>query len=195
VRFLAASSCFLRYSQPAGDAPFVFLCVGLLDRVSYGSPKLAPNTIDSEHHSQVSSIGDALLRAQLLSCPRLCFFLPRSGIGKQPNIYLFLSKPACFLIFLSPSANHLLASTSWTRLTNCLKAMTGKLIAQRIHGTVLSILLARAYSIAAAEKGDAKKVDGLGTAGEPGRRESGSPVTPFAGSRLGVMVGEEKQRR
>ena len=80
-------------------------------------------------------------------------------------------------------------------LTTCLKAMTGKLIAQRIQGTVLSILLARAYSIAAAEKGDAKKVDGLGTAGEPGRRERGSPATPFAGRRLGVMVGEEKQRR
>jgi hypothetical protein len=73
--------------------------------------------------------------------------------------------------------------------------MTGKLIAQRIQGTVLSILFARAYSIAAAEKGDAKKVDGLGTAGEPGRRERGSPATPFAGRRLGVMVGEEKQRR
>jgi hypothetical protein len=80
-------------------------------------------------------------------------------------------------------------------LTTCLKAMTGKLIAQRIQGTVLSILFARAYSIAAAEKGDAKKVDGLGTAGEPGRRERGSPATPFAGRRLGVMVGEEKQRR
>jgi hypothetical protein len=80
-------------------------------------------------------------------------------------------------------------------LTICLKAMTGKLIAQRIHGTVLSILFARAYSIAAAEKGDAKKVDGLGTAGEPGRRERGSPATPFAGRRLGVMMGEEKQRR
>jgi hypothetical protein len=80
-------------------------------------------------------------------------------------------------------------------LTTCLKAMTGKLIAQRIQGTVLSILFARAYSIAAAEKGDAKKVDGLGTAGEPGRRERGSPATPFAGRRLGVMMGEEKQRR
>lgn len=80
-------------------------------------------------------------------------------------------------------------------LTICLKAMTGKLIAQRIHGTVLSILLARAYSIAAAEKGDAKNVDGFGTAGDPGRTESGSPVVPFVERRLGVMVGEEKQRR
>ena len=116
--------------------------------------------------------------------------------GKTSRLYLFLSKPACFLIFLSPSANHLLASTSWMTLTICLKAMTGKLIAQRIQGTVLSILLARAYSIAAAEKGEAKNAEGLGTAGEPGTRVSGSPMLPpFAGRRLGVMVGEEKQRR
>jgi hypothetical protein len=80
-------------------------------------------------------------------------------------------------------------------LTNCLNNMTGALTKQRIHGTVLSILLARAYSIAAAEKGEAKNVDGLGTAGEPGRRESGSPAAPFAGRRLGVTMGEEKQRR
>jgi hypothetical protein len=60
---------------------------------------------------------------------------------------------------------------------------------------MLFILLARAYSIAAAEKGDAKNVEGLGTAGEPGRRESGWPPTPSAGRRLGVIMGEEKQRR
>ena len=71
--------------------------------------------------------------------------------------------------------------------------MTGKLMTQSAQGTVLSILLARAISIAAAEKGEAKKAEGLGWAGDPGTRESGS--LPFAGRRAGVMVGEEKQRR
>ena len=81
-------------------------------------------------------------------------------------IYFSLSNPAFFLSFLSPSANHLLASTNCTTLTYCLNAMTGKLM---------------------------KKAEGLGTAGEPGRRVSGSP--PLTGRRAGVMVGEEKQRR
>jgi hypothetical protein len=111
----------------------------------------------------------------------------------QATIYLCLSKPAFFLSFLSPSANHLLASTSCTIFTHCLNAMTGKLIMQITHGTVLSILLARAISIAAAEKGEAKKAEALGAAGEPGRRVRGSP--PLTGKRAGVMVGEEKQRR
>jgi hypothetical protein len=111
----------------------------------------------------------------------------------HPKIYFSLSNPAFFLSFLSPSANHLLASTNCTTLTYCLNAMTGKLMMQRAQGTVLSILLARAISIAAAEKGEAKKAEGLGTAGEPGRRVSGSP--PLTGRRAGVMVGEEKQRR
>ena len=111
----------------------------------------------------------------------------------HPKIYFSLSNPAFFLSFLSPSANHLLASTNCTTLTYCLNAMTGKLMMQRAQGTVLSILLARALSIAAAEKGEAKKAEGLGTAGEPGRRVSGSP--PLTGRRAGVMVGEEKQRR
>jgi hypothetical protein len=74
-----------------------------------------------------------------------------------------------------------------------LKAITGKLIMHSAQGTLLSILLARAISIAAAEKGEAKKAEALGTAGEPGRRVSGSP--PLTGRSAGVMVGEEKQRR
>lgn len=49
--------------------------------------------------------------------------------------------------------------------------------------------------MAAAEKGEEKNMDGLGEAGEPGRRERGSVALPLVGSRAGVMIGEEKQRR
>jgi hypothetical protein len=173
----------------------------LLAKASYGSAKPAPNTLVSESfclgHLQ-------LVEFVLLNRPKSCDdqVVATSNIEAvyalqmttyHPKIYFSLSNPAFFLSFLSPSANHLLASTSCTTLTYCLKAMTGKLITQRTQGTVLSILLARAISIAAAEKGEAKKAEGLGTAGEPGMRVSGSP--PLTGRRAGVMVGEEKQRR
>jgi hypothetical protein len=85
---LVAQSCELRKSQ-AGSRNDHFL------------------TFTVEYLEEVKS-----LRAKFPSCIWLCLFLPRSGIGKSPRVYLFLSKPACFLIFLSPSANHLLASTS-----------------------------------------------------------------------------------
>jgi hypothetical protein len=69
-----------------------------------------------------------------------------------------------------------------------LKAITGKLMMHSAQGTLLSILLARAISIAAAEKGEAKKAEALGTAGEPGRRVSGSP--PLTGRSAGVIEEE-----
>ena len=60
------------------------------------------------------------------------------------------------------------------------------------QGTVESILLARAISIAAAEKGLAKNRDGFGAAGEPGRMEDG---VLRSGKRVGERRGELKERR
>ena len=68
--------------------------------------------------------------------------------------------PAFFLSLRSPSASHLLALTSWMTFTHCLNAITGLEAMVKIHGTVLSILFARAISIAAAEKGDGKRSEG-----------------------------------
>jgi hypothetical protein len=86
--------------------------------------------------------------------------------------------------------------------------MTGKEIAARIHGTVLSILLAlkhnlvmtsvhaqlgctyRAISIAPADHGFVNSSDGFGAAGLPGCRADGCGV-----SREGESNGEEKERR
>ena len=77
--------------------------------------------------------------------------------------------------------------------------MIGELAIVRIHGTVLSILFARAISIAAAEKGDGKRREGTGWKGSMGEPLLEGlvplPGLPFAGSRAGVMRGEEKQRR
>ena len=120
---------------------------------------------------------------------------PFNRVRRARNIYLLLSKPAFFLSFLSPSASHLLASHSWTPLTYCLKSMTGALIITSAQGKLLSILLARAISMAAAEKGEEKNIEALGWAGEPGWRDSGSEALPLVGRRAGVMIGEEKQRR
>lgn len=60
------------------------------------------------------------------------------------------------------------------------------------QGTVLSILLARASSIAQAEPGAAKRVE-EGWEGEPGRVEE--PGVEEVGRREGERVGEEKERR
>lgn len=70
--------------------------------------------------------------------------------------------------------------------------MMGALMIMQIQGTVESILLARAISIAPAEKGEAKNMLGFGAAGVPGVREAG-----FAGSTksVGLRNGEEKERR
>ena len=100
----------------------------------------------------------------------------------------FLGSPRFFLSFLSPSASHLLACTSWTTLTHCLKSMTGAEPANMIHGMLESILLARAYSIAAALKGLEKKYVGVGSRGDVG-------VVSVGSFKAGVMRGELKQRR
>lgn len=52
-------------------------------------------------------------------------------------------------------------------------SINGSDTTMKIQGTVESILLARAISMAAAEKGLAKNRDGSGAAGEPGLREEG----------------------
>jgi len=62
----------------------------------------------------------------------------------------------------------------------------------QIHGTVESILLARAISMAAAEKGLAKNMEGLGAAGEPGWMEDGLLRSE---NRVGERSGELKERR
>jgi len=71
-------------------------------------------------------------------------------------------------------------------------AMTGADVIIRIQGRVESILLARAISIAAAEKGLAKNMDGLGAAGEPGCSEDGLLRSE---KRVGDRSGELKERR
>ena len=68
----------------------------------------------------------------------------------------------------------------------------------KIHGTVLSILLARAISIAAAENGDGKSSEGAGWKGSTGELPVGDvplPGPPLAGRSAGVRNGELKQRR
>ena len=71
--------------------------------------------------------------------------------------------------------------------------MTGKLIAARIHGKVLSILFALAISKAAALHGFANIVVGFGWAGEPGWVET-IPLYSVL-RRDGERRGEEKERR
>lgn len=56
----------------------------------------------------------------------------------------------------------------------CFMAMTGADARVRIHGTVESILLARAISIAPADQGLVKNIEGFGAAGEPGWIEDGA---------------------
>jgi hypothetical protein len=102
-RFQAASSYFFAIPNMLGKAPFHIVCVGRSTVRATEVPSWLPKR---------SFLNVKYLRAQFLSCLRSCLFFPWSCIGKQPSIYLFFSRPACFLIFLSPSANHLLASTS-----------------------------------------------------------------------------------
>jgi len=75
----------------------------------------------------------------------------------------------------------------------CFNTMMGADASVKIHGTVLSILFARAISIAAALNGLGNNRDGVGWYGVTG-------VVPFVsrpaeGKSAGVMSGEEKQRR
>lgn len=111
----------------------------------------------------------------------------------------------------SPSASHLLAFISCTILMTCLANMIGNEMAARIHGTVLSSLFAlrrfisglrggktvkgqayRAISIAPADHGFLKRIDGLGAAGDPDCDVDGE----FKGCRrLGESRGDEKERR
>lgn len=74
--------------------------------------------------------------------------------------------------------------------THCLKPMTGALMIVRIQGTVLSILFARAISIAAAEKGEGKRREG-----SAGRGIVGVVLSGVLGRSAGVISGELKQRR
>ena len=77
----------------------------------------------------------------------------------------------------------------------------GALSPARIHGTVLSILFARAASRAPALQGLRKRVLGMGWAGEPGWvdeamvEESGLLEFGLMARREGVRSGEEKERR
>lgn len=79
--------------------------------------------------------------------------------------------------------------------------MTGALIAASIHGTVLSILLARAISSAPADQGLVKRSDGLGCAGLAGCAGEAAFMVEsgFEGSegmsKEGDRSGEEKERR
>jgi len=68
--------------------------------------------------------------------------------------------------------------------------MTGELAIVRTQGTVLSILLALAISIAAALKGLVKNIEGAGLKGSAGE----ASVGPGCRS-AGVMMGLLKQRR
>lgn len=61
----------------------------------------------------------------------------------------------------------------------------------RIHGTVESILFARAASIAPAENGDGKNKLGFGAAGVPGVSVEGLA----SAKSVGLKRGEEKERR
>ncbi len=73
--------------------------------------------------------------------------------------FLFFGRPCSLLVFISPSASHLLALINCTTFKICFAAMTGDETAASIHGKVESILLARANSIAHALPGAAKRVE------------------------------------
>ena len=72
----------------------------------------------------------------------------------------------------------------------CFPNITGKEMAAKIQGTVLSSLLARAISMAPADQGLVKSSDGLGAAGLPGRSVEGEGC-----NNDGERRGEEKERR
>lgn len=79
-------------------------------------------------------------------------------------------------------------------LMYCFSTMTGADTSVRIQGTMLSILLARAISIAAAEKGEGKRREGAGWCGVVGDVTC-SAASPAEGRSAGVISGLEKQRR
>lgn len=109
------------------------------------------------------------------------------------HIYLFFfGNPCSFLADLSPSASHLLAFTSCSTLRNCFAAITGNDTPAITHGQKLSILFARANSIAHALPGAANRVD-EGKDGLPGSAED--PGDFSVGRREGESVGEEKESR
>ena len=93
---------------------------------------------------------------------------------------------------LSPSASHLLALTNCTTFNICFAAITGHETAASIHGTVESILFARANSMAHALPGAANSVE-AGWDGLPGWEEE--PGELSIGRREGESMGEEKERR
>jgi hypothetical protein len=72
----------------------------------------------------------------------------------------------------------------------CLRIITGAETTARTQGTVLSILFARAISIAAALHGLGRMLDG--TLGEPGWTEAGSPL---GANKEGERYGDEKESR
>ena len=74
----------------------------------------------------------------------------------------------------------------------CFASMMGALMIMQIHGTVESILFARAASIAPAENGDAKNMLGLGAAGVPGLSDEGLEESAKS---VGLRYGEEKDSR
>jgi hypothetical protein len=74
----------------------------------------------------------------------------------------------------------------------CLIAMMGAEVSVKIHGTVESILFARAISMAPADQGLVKNMEGFGTAGEPGWIEDGVCLSP---SNVGERSGELNERR
>ena len=96
------------------------------------------------------------------------------------------------LFSTSPSANHLLALTSWMTLMICFPMQMGALSPAKIQGTVLSILLALAASRAPALHGLRKSVLGTGCAGEPNWTEVPELLVL---RRDGDRSGEEKERR
>ena len=90
------------------------------------------------------------------------------GVNSPPQIsdtscpaqtFFFLGKPCSLLVLLSPSASHLLALTNCTTFSICFAAITGHEMAASIHGTVESILFARANSMAHALPGAANSVE------------------------------------
>ena len=70
--------------------------------------------------------------------------------------------------------------------------MTGAHTPAIAQGTLLSILFARANSIAQAEPGAAKRAE-AGWEGKPAEIEADDPV--FVSRRVGERIGEENERR
>jgi hypothetical protein len=70
--------------------------------------------------------------------------------------------------------------------------MTGADDKVKIQGTVESILLARAISMAPADQGLVKNMEGFGAAGEPGWIEDGICLSPRS---VGERSGELNERR